>query len=214
MHLDQQNFMPVDIAVFIVSRVCRGLAYAHQKCDRDGRLLGIVHRDVGPRNIMVAREGDVKLTDFGIAKALDLMYNEEGHTVVGKDAYLSPEQANLEVTDARADLFACGIVLAELLLLQNIFEDENEDPRRTRENIRSMELPDFRSYRDDIDEKLNNILHQALTKNRDERFQTATDMLEALEKYIYSDGYGPTNEKLATYLGELTENQRNVTVFE
>ncbi len=214
MHLDQQNFMPVDIAVFIVSRVCRGLAYAHQKCDRDGRLLGIVHRDVGPRNIMVAQEGDVKLTDFGIAKALDLMYNEEGHTVVGKDAYLSPEQANREVTDARADLFACGIVLAELLLLQNIFEDENEDPRRTRENIRSMELPDFRTYREDIDEKLNNILHQALTKNRDERFQTAAEMLEALEKYIYSDGYGPTNEKLATYLAELTENQSNVTVFE
>lgn len=214
MHLDQQVYIPVEVAVFIVSRVCRGLAYAHQKSDRDGRLLGIVHRDVGPRNIMVAREGDVKLTDFGIAKALDLMYNEEGHTVVGKDAYLSPEQANREVTDARADLFACGIVLAELLLLHNLFEDENEDPRKTRENIRSLEVTDFRTHRDDIDDKLNDILNRALTKDRDERFQTAAEMLEALEKYIYSDGYGPTNEKLATYLAELIENQSQVTTFE
>ena len=207
LHLDKEIHIPIDVAVFIVSRVCRGLSYAHQQCGRDGRLLGIVHRDVGPRNIMIAREGDVKLTDFGIAKALDLMYNEEGHTVVGKDAYLSPEQANREVTDARADLFACGIVLGELLLLQNLYEDDDEDPRRTRENIRSMDTPDFSAYREEIDDKLNEILLRALTKDREERFQTATDMLEALEKYIYSDGYGPTNEKLATYLAEFEQNK-------
>ena len=67
--------IPVELAVFIVSRVARGLAYAHQKCDREGRHLNIVHRDIGPKNILMAYEGDVKLTDFGIAKALDLMYN-------------------------------------------------------------------------------------------------------------------------------------------
>ena len=201
MHTDVSTYIPVDLAVFIVSRVCRGLSYAHQKRGRDGTHLGIVHRDVGPRNIMIAREGDVKLTDFGIAKAFDLMYNEEGHTVVGKDAYLSPEQANREVTDARADLFACGIVLAELLLHYNIYEDE--DPRLTRQNILSMETPDFRQIREDIDDKLNTILYRALTKDRGDRFQTANEMLEALEKYIYSDGYGPTNEKLAAYLTEL-----------
>jgi len=205
MHIEKEVYMPVDLAVFIVSRICRGLSYAHQKCGRDGRLLGIVHRDVGPRNIMIAREGDVKLTDFGIAKALDLMYNEEGHTVVGKDAYLSPEQARREITDARADLFACGIVLAELLLLYNIFESEEEEASATRENIRSLETPDFKEYREDIDERLNQILLKSLAKDRDERFQTAAEMLEELEKYIYSDGYGPTNEKLATYLDGMSE---------
>ena len=203
MHTHANTYIPVDLAVFIVSRVCRGLSYAHQKTGRDGTHLGIVHRDVGPRNVMIAREGDVKLTDFGIAKAFDLMYNEEGHTVVGKDAYLSPEQANREVTDARADLFACGIVLAELLLQYNIFEDEEDDPRQTRQNIRSLETPDFRQMRWEIDDKLNEIMHRALTKDREERFQTANEMLEALEKYIYSDGYGPTNEKLAAYLAEV-----------
>ena len=207
LHVKHEQYMPVDLAVFIVSRICRGLSHAHQKCDRNGQLLGIVHRDVGPRNIMIAREGDVKLTDFGIAKALDLMYNEEGHTVVGKDAYLSPEQARREVTDARADLFACGIVLAELLLLYNIFESEDESPAGTRENIRSLDIPDFRSYRADdaIDAKLNTILLRALAKDKAERYQTAAEMLEALETYIYSDGYGPTNEKLATYLAGMDE---------
>ena len=92
-HKTTQQAVPADLAAFIVSRVCRGLAYAHQRCDAQGRPLGIVHRDVNPRNIMLAKEGDVKLTDFGIAKALDLMYNEEGEIIAGKDEYLSPEQA-------------------------------------------------------------------------------------------------------------------------
>ena len=119
-----------------------------------------------------------------IAKALDIMYNEEGHTIVGKDAYLSPEQARREITDARADLFACGIVLTEILFLYNMFESEDDDPSSTRENIRSMEVSDFREYREDIDEGLNKILLRALAKDRDERFQTATEMLEKLERYI------------------------------
>jgi len=80
------------------------------------RLLGIVHRDIGTKNVLIGYEGDVKLTDFGIAKALDLMYNEEGKVIAGKDEYLSPEQASYAVTDARADLFPLGIVLTELLL--------------------------------------------------------------------------------------------------
>jgi len=200
-HIEADRLIPVDLAVFIVSRVCRGLAYAHQKTDIYGRPLGIVHRDVGPKNIMLGYEGDVKLTDFGIAKALDLMYNEEGEVIAGKDEYLSPEQARKEVTDSRADIFPCGIVLAELLLGYNIFE--GEDGEATRDNILSMELPDFRRLREGIDERLNDILYQALSRDRESRFQSAAEMLTALELYLYSDGYGPTNEKLAAYLKDL-----------
>lgn len=204
-HLETNQQVPIELAAFIVSRVCRGLAYAHSKTDRNGRPLGIVHRDVGPKNIMLAREGDVKLTDFGIAKALDLMYNEEGEVIAGKDEYLSPEQARCEITDHRADLFPCGIVLAELLLGYNIFEGET--PEDTRNKILHLELPDFRRLREGIDDRLNAILLKALTRDRDKRYQTANEMLTALELYLYSDGYGPTNEKLAAYMQELFGDQ-------
>ena len=117
--------IPVDLAAFIISRIARGLTYADAKCDRDGRHLNIVHLDIGPKNVLIANEGDVKLTDFGIAKALDLMYNEAGKVIAGKDEYLSPEQANYAITDARADLFPLGIVLTELLVGRNIFRSND-----------------------------------------------------------------------------------------
>lgn len=200
-HRELKRRIPVDLAVFIISRICRGLAYAHQKTDSKGNLLDIVHRDVGPRNVMLAREGDVKLTDFGIAKALNIMYNEEGEVIAGKDEYLSPEQALCEVTDARADLFSCGVVLAELLLGHNMFEAAT--PEETRNNILELPIPDFRKLREGVDDRLNTILHKALQRKRADRYQSAREMLTALEVYLYSDGYGPTNEKLAEYLADI-----------
>ncbi len=193
--------VPVDLAVFIVSRVARGLAYAHQKRDRDGRHLNIVHRDIGPKNILMGYEGDVKLTDFGIAKALNLMYNEEGKVIAGKDEYLSPEQASYAVTDARADLFPLGIVLTEILLGRNIFR--NVDRSQSRRNILTMPIPVFSTLRADIDPRLEAIIQKALRRDRDVRYQTAAEVLTELELYLYSDGYGPTNEKLGAYTREL-----------
>ena len=200
-HRRQRIPVPVDLAVFITSRVARGLAYAHTKCDREGRHLNIVHRDIGPKNILMALEGDVKLTDFGIAKALDLMYNEEGKVIAGKDEYLSPEQANYGITDARADLFPLGIVLTELLLGKNVFR--SYDRAQSRRNILGMTIPRFSSLRPDIDEKLEAIIQRALERDRDRRYQSALEMLTALEMYIYGHGYGPTNEKLSVYLKNL-----------
>lgn len=207
-HVETGQYIPADLAVFIVSRICRGLGYAHLKTDEKGRPLGIVHRDVNPKNIMIAKEGDVKLTDFGIAKALDLMYNQEGEVIAGKDEYLSPEQARCEVTDPRADLFCCGIVMSELMLNRNIFEDLGDAPiemyhEKTIDNILNLPIPNFSEIRSDIDPRLNDILHTALKRPREQRYQTAEEMLIGLEKFIYGDGYGPTNEKLAKYANDL-----------
>jgi len=193
--------VPVDLAAFIISRIARGLTYAHQKCDREGRHLNIVHRDIGPKNIMLAYEGDVKLTDFGIAKALNLMYNEEGKVIAGKDEYLSPEQASYAVTDARADLFPLGIVLTEVLLGQNLFR--SADRNQSRRNILTMDIPRFGTLRSDIDEKLEVIIQHLLMRDRNHRYQSAAEVLNDLEQYLYSDRYGPTNEKLGSYLKEL-----------
>src|SRR6185503_8475591 len=174
--------VPIDLAAFIVSRIARGLTYAHMKCDREGRHLNIVHRDIGPKNVLVALEGDVKLTDFGIAKALDLMYNEEGKVIAGKDEYLSPEQASYAVTDARADLFPLGIVLTELLLGRNIFR--TLDRNQTRRNILSLPIPRFSTLRPDIDSKLEVIIQKTLQRDRDKRYPTASDILQDLEIYL------------------------------
>jgi len=200
-HGELRRPIPVDIAAFIVSRVCRGLSYAHTKRDAEGRLLGIVHRDVNPKNVMIAHEGDVKLTDFGIAKALDLMYNEEGKVIPGKDEYLSPEGASYLVTDARSDLFSLGILLSELLLGRNLFRAHNR--LESRRNILSMPIPRFSTLHPGIDDRLEAILQRALQRDRASRYQSAAEMMTDLELYLYSDRYGPTNEKLAVYLREL-----------
>src|SRR5881296_1862142 len=155
---DMRRVLPKELAVFIVSRVARGLAYAHAKTDKDGKPLGIVHRDVSFKNIMIAFEGDVKLTDFGIAKAKGFLIDNEGEVVAGKADFMSPEQANFEITDKRSDLFSAGVVLSALLLGRNIFKGET--PEESRKKVMSMPIPDFRELDRRIDDDLNEIMQR------------------------------------------------------
>ena len=129
------------------------------------------------------------------------MYNKEGDVIAGKDEYLAPEQARMEVTDGRADIFCCGIVLSEVLLGYNIFE--SHEPEKTIWNILNLEIPDFKEKRSDIKTNPNEILHKSLKRDREERYTTSDEMLTELEMHIYGQGYGPTNEKLAGYLRDL-----------
>ncbi len=198
---DKKRVLPKELAVFIVSRVARGLAYAHAKRDRDGKPLGLVHRDVSFKNIMIAMEGDVKLTDFGIAKARGFLADNEGEVVAGKADYMSPEQADFQITDQRSDLFSAGVVLAHLLLGKNIFKGATTEESRQR--MIGLPIPDFRSLDPRIDDRLNEILHRALARERDQRYGTGNELLYDLEHYIYHSGYGPTNETLGKYIREL-----------
>ncbi len=198
---DKSRVLPVEIAVFIASRVCRGLAYAHDKTDKDGKPLGLVHRDVSFKNIMIAFEGDVKLTDFGIAKARGFLVDNEGEVVAGKADYMSPEQADFGITDKRSDLFSLGVVLAHLLLGRNVFKGET--PEDSRKNVMNLAIPDFRSLDPRIDERLNEILHKSLSRDLAKRYTDASAMLYDLEHYIYHSGYGPTNETLGRMIREL-----------
>lgn len=205
-HLALGQAMPLEFAVFIVSRLCRGLVYAHEKADERQRCLGIVHRDVNPKNILLSQQGEIKLSDFGIAKARKLMYSKEGETIAGKDEYLSPEQARKEITDPRADLFSCGVILSELITGQNIFEGGTAET--TRQNIELLEAPPFSTLRPEVDSKLNAILHKSLEKRRSRRYQSARELLAALESYMYQGSFVPTSEKLAAYLKILFGKQR------
>ena len=198
---DKGRKLPKELAIFIVSRIARGLAYAHAKTDKDGRLLGLVHRDVSFKNIMIAFEGDVKLTDFGIAKARGFLVDNEGDVVAGKADFMSPEQANFQITDKRSDLFSAGVVLAHLLLGRNIFKGQSSEESRSR--IINMPIPDFRTLDGRIDDRLDEILHRALARDLNKRYPTADELLYDLEHYIYHTGYGPTNETLGKYIREL-----------
>ena len=198
---DKNRILPTDLAVFIASRICRGLAYAHAKMDREAKPLGLVHRDVSFKNIMVAFEGDVKLTDFGIAKARGFLIDNEGEVVAGKADYMSPEQANFQITDKRSDLFSVGMVLGHLLLGHNIFKGPS--PEESRKLIMNLAIPDFRTLDARIDDRLNEILHKALARDLNRRYGSADDMLFDLEHYIYHSGYGPTNETLGRMIREL-----------
>src|SRR6266704_1264513 len=199
--LEKKQTLPVEIAVFIASRVVRGLAYAHAKTDKDGRPLGIVHRDVSFKNIMIAFEGDVKLTDFGIGKARGFLADNEGEIVAGKADFMSPEQANFQITDKRSDLFSAGVVLAHLVLGKNVFKGTNAEESRQR--MMNMTVPDFRSLDQRVDDRLNEILHRTLARDVAKRYATGDELLYDLEHYIYHSGYGPTNETLGRYIREL-----------
>lgn len=198
---DKRRVLPKELAIFIVSRIARGLAYAHAKTDKNGKPLGIVHRDVSFKNIMIAFEGDVKLTDFGIAKAKGFLIDNEGEVVAGKADYMSPEQANFQITDKRSDLFSAGVVLAHLLLGRNIFKGVTAE--ESRNHMLSMPIPDFRPLDERVDNRLNEILQRALSRDLDKRYPTADELLYDLEHYIYHSGYGPTNETMGKYIREL-----------
>lgn len=199
--LKEKNvILPIELAVFIVSRVVRGLAYAHAKTDKNGNPLGIVHRDVSFKNIMLAFEGEVKLTDFGIAKARGFLKDNEGEILAGKAEYMSPEQADFQITDKRSDLFSAGVVLSSLVLGYNIFKGETS--KESRELVIKKPTPDFTKLDSRIDSRLNYILTRALEKDREKRYQSADEMLYDLEYYIYHAGYGPTTESL----GKFTRN--------
>jgi serine/threonine-protein kinase len=198
---EKKKRLPTELAVFIASRVCRGLAYAHAKADKTGKPLGIVHRDVSSKNVMIAFEGDVKLTDFGVAKARGYLIDKEGEVVAGKADYMSPEQADFQVTDKRSDLFSVGVVLSHLLLGKNVFKGPT--PEESRERVLKMMIPDFCKLEKRVDDRLNQILQRALARSLKQRYATADELLHDLEFYIYSGGYGPTNETMGKFVREL-----------
>ncbi len=200
-HADLQRPLPVDLCCFIVSRVARGLEYAHEKCDKAGHHLRVVHRDVSPGNVMLTYGGVVKLCDFGIAKARNLMIHREGEILLGKARYMSPEQAAYEETDARSDVFSLGIVLHELLSGQPLFE--GEDTLVTLDYVREQTIPALRTINPHLPPELCTIVERALERDREERYKTAGKMGYDLEYYMYHDRFGPTNLTLHRYLKTL-----------
>lgn len=200
-HKELGMLVPVEWSAFIASRVARGLEYAHSRCGENGEPLGVVHRDVSPRNIMMRIDGVVKLTDFGIAKAANLMASREGETLMGKWMYMSPEQASFCETDGRSDIFSLGICLHELLTDQLLFA--HEDLTIVRDNLLNMPIPHPRSVNPKVPEDLDMIVMKMLERDLEKRYPDATTLSYDLEYHLYNKGYGPTNQTFGRYLNEI-----------
>lgn len=198
-HQELGKTIPIELAAFVISRVCRSLEYAHTKTDANHVPLGIVHRDVSPGNVMMTYGGVVKLTDFGVAKAKTHTMDLEGEVLLGKVRYMSPEQASFERTDCRSDVFSVGILLYELLSGQPLFE--GDDTIVTLDEVVHRQIPPLEEVAlTPVPNELSDIVARALQRDAALRYPTAGQMGFALEKFMYSNRFGPTNLSLHRYL--------------
>ncbi len=176
--------LPVEFALLIVSEILRALDYAHRKRDENGKKLGIVHRDVSPSNVLISFEGEVKLCDFGIARAMGSGEDVPEEAIQGKAGYMSPEAANGESLDGRADVFAAGIMLWELLAGRRLYRSAKGSSGPSLEQAQQAVVPELpaRGYPDEA--RLHGIAMKLLSKDREKRYADAHDALRELEDYV------------------------------
>jgi eukaryotic-like serine/threonine-protein kinase len=177
------------LSAYIIAQAAHGLAYAHTLTDGDGRSLGIVHRDVSPQNVLISFEGAIKLIDFGVARAFGRVAYTSPGGLKGKIDYMSPEQASAEDVDHRADVFALGVVLWEVLTGRRLFRRETE--LATMRAIVDDPIP-RPSEITEVPPDLEAIVMRALRKRRDARYPSAHEMAVALERYAFAQpGFTP-----------------------
>ena len=178
--------MPIGQACFVMMKACEGLDYAHNKKDQNQQEIHLVHRDVSPQNILISYEGEVKLIDFGIAKAAGKASKTQQGILKGKFGYMSPEQVRGLPLDRRSDIFSIGICLYEMLTAERLFIGESDFS--TLEKVRNVEILPPSTYNRRIPEELERICLKALAKDVEDRYQNAIDMHDDLQAFMYTAG--------------------------
>jgi serine/threonine-protein kinase len=196
--------------VYIIMEACKGLASAHDLTHPEtGRPLGIVHRDVSPPNVLLSRNGEVKVADFGLAKAAVQVETTDPGVVKGKMSYLSPEAARGEEVDRRADIFAVGILLYEMLTGKRLFYGESD--YQTVELVRAAKIPPIAPQNPEVEPELEEIVRKSLARRADDRFQSATDLQDALAHYLFSRGLKMIQRDIAELVRACLEEQTTLT---
>src|SRR5512135_2994100 len=171
--------------IYVMMECCKALNYAHfLEHPETNEPLGIVHRDISPPNILLSKNGEVKLVDFGLAKANSQIESTDPGVVKGKFSYLSPEAASGLEVDARADVFAVGIILWELFTGRRLFYGDTD--YQTVELVRQARVPSIAALNPEIEPELEAIVRKALAKDVNDRYQEAGDLSDALAQYLFS----------------------------
>lgn len=190
----------VPMAVYIASEASRGLYYAHtRKNPFTGEGVQIIHRDISPANILVSAEGEVKLADFGVARMRQSPKNEKSTSLVGKLGYLSPEQLEEKEPDVRSDIFSLGIVTWELLAQSRLFGGKSRS--EALDKLHQFKAPARLSqFNPEVNEELERIVFRALSRNPDQRYQSAAEFEKALSKYLHVYDPSFTPKKLGSFV--------------
>ncbi|MEE2755305.1 MAG: serine/threonine-protein kinase [Myxococcota bacterium] len=202
---ESQQAMPIEAAAFLAMEACQGLQYAHDKKDGDGKPLKIVHRDISPQNVLVSFEGEVKLIDFGIAKAELRAYETEAGIIKGNFYYMSPEQARGEILDHRTDIFSLGIVLYEMVTGSLLYKDDDEITLLSQVRRADIDPPSL--IRPDIPSRFEQIIMRALAKDRSERYAHAGQMRRELERFLRSYDASFDRVKLGRIMRDLWRDE-------
>lgn len=197
--LDAEDKFDLATAAWICARVAEGLHSAHELVDEEGAPLSVIHRDVNPTNIFLTHHGEVKLIDFGLARARVRMSKSAEGIVKGKIPYLAPEQAQGQTIDRRIDVYALGTTLWEMCAMKRLFKRDNDVD--TLKAIRDAHVPDLRERDPSFPEALWKVIDLALKIDRDERYATAEEMRTDLDAFARTTG--PHGPKLTALLARL-----------
>jgi serine/threonine protein kinase len=193
--------IPLNLVLFITMEMLKGLNFAHRAKDPFGEDLNIIHRDVSPSNIMISYAGDVKVGDFGVAKAAIERTLTESGTLKGKVGYMSPEQVMGEEIDARSDVFAAGVVFFEALSMSRLFVGSSD--LEVMLQVRDADIAKGLEKAEPLPRDLRTIVQRALTKHREERFQTSGEFYQALVDFCYHHSIKVTGTDLSNFMRRL-----------
>jgi tetratricopeptide (TPR) repeat protein len=192
--------LSLEHALYITARICSGLGYAHKLTDLQGNSLHLIHRDISPQNILITYGGEVKLVDFGIAKAAGQSSTTQHGSIKGKVAYMSPEQASGEKIDQRSDIFSAGILLYEMLTQKRMFTG---DTMEILDKVRKRDFEPAERLVENLPPMLYKILERALAKDVNQRYQSCGEMQGAVEECMFDLSLRPDAQALGEYMKKL-----------